>query len=797
MGNQMVSKNDDFQILHIGGKYFKYWPWFILSVILCCGLAFLYIKSTPKTYKRTAAVLINEDSKPDISAVFSGHDDQYNKVKVNVNNEIEAFKSPQLTQEVVKRLRLNINYAKKEGLKKTDLYVLSPIIAAFPNSYEPGPFSFQVELLPDSMVVLSNFVQKGNSVFQSIKTKFNEVTSTPMGNIVISPSLHYSSDQNIMPIDVSKSDINAVAMGFSKALKISLSNKLNTVIDLEMEDVSIQRAEDFLNTMISIYQENWLTEKNQATITTLNIINERIPLIEQELKGIDSRLEQYKSKHLLTDTRDAASLYRKESSEYSGKILEVSNQITIAEYIQTYLNNNNKTANLLPTNTGLNNQAIESSIKQYNDQLLERNRLLVNSGENNPVIMNLNSSLQSLRQSIVQTVDNLITTLNLQLSGLQSQEGKMTVNIASNPGQERQLISIEREQNIKESLYLYLLQKREENEMALIVTKTNSRVISPPLGPMNPVKPQKVRVLLIALLAGIGLPGSIIWGRDAINTTIRDRNDLSALSAPLLGVVPEAKGTGKKGMLLVKENGRGAINESFRIMRTNLDFKLTPDMKVIQFTSMEPGAGKTFMAVNLAMSFALAGKKIVLLDLDLRTATLSRMIEYPELGISNMLSKMVMDERFFIEKDYFYPGFDIIPAGPMPANPSELLMSDHLKTLIEKLKTVYDYVFIDCTPFDLVVDAAIVANLADFSIFVVREKHTDRRKLPELNNIYHSGKLKNMHIALNASKAEMPSEKYNAYYSKKIKPITMLPKSTSDALSEHSGYLTEGARHEK
>jgi capsular exopolysaccharide synthesis family protein len=790
MENQFTPRHEDFQIFNILNKYLKHWPWFALSMILCCGVAFVYIKATPKLYKRTATVLINEDNNPDISAAFS--DRNQDKAKINVNNEIEAFRSPQLTQEVVKRLKLNINYTIKEGLKKRDLYVMSPIIAAFPNSYDPGSFSFQVELLPDSIVVLSDFVQQENRVYQRIKTKLNEVTSTPMGNIVISPSLYYSSDQYRMPIEVSKNDMNAVAVGFSKALNISLSNKLNTVIVLEMEDVSVQRAEDFLNTLISGYKENWLSEKNQATITTLNFITERIPLIEQELKSIDDKMEQYKSKHLLTDTRDAASVYRRESSEYSAKVLEVSNQVTIAEYIQSYLNKNDHTLNLLPTNTGLDHSSIEASIKQYNDQLLERNRLIANSGENNPVIMNLTNSLSFLRQSIIQSVDNLIVTLNMQLSSLQSQESRTAVNIASNPGQEKQLTSIEREQKIKESLYVYLLQKREENELSLFVTQSNSQVISAPSGSIYPVKPQKIKILLIALFAGVALPGSIIWGRDTINTTIRDRNDLSALSVPLLGIVPEARERGKKGMLLVQENGRGAIDESFRIIRTNLDFNRMPDMKVVQFTSLEPGAGKTFMAVNLAMSFALAGKKVVLLDLDLRTATLSRIIEYPELGISNMLSKMVMDERFFIEKDYFYPGFDIIPAGPMPANPSELLMSDHLKILIEKLKTVYDYVFIDCTPFDLVVDAAIVAKLADFSIFVVREKYADRRTLPELENIYRSDKLKNMRIILNASKSEMPSEKYNAYYSKKTKYARLL--SRTSTIFNSSGFLTEGSK---
>ena len=809
MENQLVSRNEDFQLFQIIEKCFKHWSWFVLSVVLCCGIAVLYVKSTQKIFQRTAVVLISDEGKPDISTVFSAREHFRG---TNVKNEIEIFKSPQLTQEVVERLKLNIKYTREDGFREADLYMRSPIIALFPNTLESETFSFQVELLPDSMILLSDFVgdsdisgsnqkgflgfflQKKNDESPSIKTKFHEETVTPIGNIVISPTLYYTPGQYHLPVKVSKNDVNSIASSFLGALSVSLSSKDNTAILLAVEDVSIQRAEDFLNTLIVVYHENWLAEKNKVTLATLTFLDDRIPLIREELKSIDNQLEKFKSRNLVTDTRDAASLYMRESSAYLGRATETNTQLTIANLFRDHLKDNTKTSDPLPTNTGMNHNSLETAINLYNTKLLERNRLIANSSDQAPIIVDLNNSLHLMRQSIIHTVDNLIASLQLQLSSFQTQESKMTGNIASNPSQERQLISIEREQNIKESLYLILLQKREENEMALIETKSNSRVISAPWGSSSPVKPQKFKILLIALFVGFSIPGSIIMGRDTINITVRNKSDLAVLPVPLLGVIPIVKKKRRKEMLLVQENGRGTVIESFRMLRTNLSFICKDNKKVIQFTSLDPGSGKTFMAINLAMSFAISGKKVVLVDLDMRTASLSMLIDYPELGISNMLSKIVTDERYLIEKDYFYEGFDIIPVGPIPANPTELLMNENLEKLIEHLKTKYDYVFIDSTPVDLVADAAIVSQFTDFTVFVVREKFTDRRKLPDIENVYHSGKFKNMYLVLNGSHEIIQSDRYHAYYDNKAKKINMLPRSSANALSRNSGYLTEGTK---
>ncbi|MDR1172423.1 MAG: polysaccharide biosynthesis tyrosine autokinase [Bacteroidales bacterium] len=796
MENQNISQNDEFLINNLWNKYIKYWPWFVLSVLLCCGLAVVYIKSTSKTYKRTATVLVREDNRQDITAAFSNDHRQWGEKNVNVNNEIEAFKSPELIQEVVQRLKLNIGYVMKDGLKQVDLYAQSPVIAEFPNSREGESFSFQIELLPDSVVVLSNFVQKTSTnrkveIKQDIKTKFNEETSTPIGNVIISPSLYYSSGQFQVPVVVTKGSVKNVALWYAKYLTVSLSSKQNTIIVLDMEDVSIQRAEDFLNTLMSVYNESSLAEKNRETKSTLEFLNERIPLIEQELKTIDDRLAQYKSTYKVTDTRVAGSMDMSQSREYSSKALEVNTQINIAGFIRDHLAKNSKTAEMIPE-LGLKNPAIESYISQYNAKLFDRNKLITNGGENNPAIVTLNSELQSLRQSLIHTVDNLITTLNMQMSDFRSQEDRMTSRIASNPVQEKQLLSIEREQNLKADLLLYLLQKRSENEMALTVNTTNSRVISRPSGGMSPVKPNKYIALLIAFFVGVGVPGGVIWGRDSINTSIRDKKDVESLPVPLLGVIPESK---KRGMLLVRDDGKDAVNEAFRILRTNLGLIGMKDAKVIHFTSLESGTGKTFMALNLAMTFAVAGKRVILLDLDLRRATLSRMTGCKPIGISQLLEQQ-LNEDLFIENNYIHAGFDILPAGDKPSKPSELLMSEHLKLLIAKLKAKYDYVFLDSTPANILADATITAQLADLSIFVVREKFTDRRKIAEIKNLYRGGKFRNMHIVLNGSVTENTSDKYHEYDDKNSKNVPLIPKASFHEL-KMSEFLLHDKNHEE
>ena len=410
MKNQYEMKTEDFLIVEMWAKYKRYWPYLFLSVILCCGLAQLRIWTTPKSYRRTASVMINERwNTMDVTAVFD------EKVVLNmsssVKNEVEAFRSPTLVQEVVRRLNLTVDYTYQKKLQTTDLYSRSPIKAIFPTSFDEESFSFRVELLGDSLIILSGFEQKD----LSIQGRLNDTIHTPAGKIVIVPTVHYGMHGDISSIEVSKSSVMDATQNFGGKLGTSLASRENSIVVLEFTDTNTSRAEDFLNMLINVYNEHWLFERNRIVLSASQLLDERLPKILEELRMIEDRLEQYKRQNkLTTNVQSAASFYMKDASDYTGKILETTTQISCAQLIKDYLAKNNNLKSVLPSNSGLTNIAIENDIKQYNELLRRRDGLLTNTSENNHVIIGYNQQLSSMRQAITQAVDNLIGTLEVR-----------------------------------------------------------------------------------------------------------------------------------------------------------------------------------------------------------------------------------------------------------------------------------------------------------------------------------------------------------------------------------------------
>ena len=597
-----------------------------MSVGFCLGIALVYIYISPKSYKRTALVMIRDDSKKsDITSTLG--DKFVVSMSSNVKNEVEAFRSPKLIRDVVVRLNMTTQYKVVRKMKEEYLYNQTPIAALFPDASEDDAFYFQVEIKSNNEVVLSKFKNRGKRIDGYAQGKLNDTIHTPIGKVLLSPTLHFENHQNAVTLAVEKTAIQSTAGAFAKNMSASLVSKDNSIIQLEVISYNISRAEDFLNELIAMYNENWMKEKNIFAENTLKFYNEQLPLVKMELDEFDKQLEQYKSRNPLTNVQSSATILMNQSSDYTGKIIEVNTQLNIAQYLREYLNKNDNITSLLPS--GLNNAAIESQIEQYNTLLRERDGLIANSSERNTAVAERNNRLQSMRQSIAQAIDNQIVTLNTKLMALQSQEERMTRQIASNPVQERQLAIIERERKIKEELYLFMLQKKEDNEMALVTETINTRIISPPAGLDTPVKPQKKLVCLIALFVGVVIPGSIIWGKEGFNVKIRGKGDLDELSVPLLGVISLADNVYLKNGVscIVTETGRDMVNETFRMVRTSMNSTCGKDMKVVMFTSFEPGCGKTFVSLNLAMTFALAGKRIALVDVDMRTATLSKVID--------------------------------------------------------------------------------------------------------------------------------------------------------------------------
>ena len=766
------TNNEFSQILELFKKFLRAWHWFALCVIICIGLAAFYVKTTPKSYLRTAMVMIRDDRKSDFITTLDSR--LLTNLNSNVKNEVEAFQSFTLIQDVVHQLNLTTNYYTQTRFKQVDLYDQTPVIALFPDASENDAFSFQVQLKPDNAVALSDFKSQGNEINLEIQGALNEVIATPVGNVILSQTDYYGSQWYIEPFFISKSRLNSETASFAKKFKATLASRDNSIIKLDITDTNIKRAEDFLKTLIEAYNNSWMTDKNILAESVSQLIEERLTLTKMELDEIDMQLAHFKSQNLLTNVQTAGTLYLNQSNFLATRIMEVRTQISIIQNISNILDRDDGITALLPLNSELTNSAIETQILQYNELLIERDRLLAGSSDRNPQIVAMNSRLQTMRQSIMQSVRNQTTNLNVVLASLREQEAQMTRQIASNPTQERQLLSIERERKTKEDMYLFLLQKREETDMLLVMESSNTRIISQPTGSEFPIKPSSKLIVLIALFLGAGIPGGVIIVKDSLDSSIRSRNDLDDLSIPLLGVIPFAdKFLLRDGELIVCANGRDLHNESFRIIRANLESVCGKDLKTVMFTSLEPYSGKTFTALNLAMTLALAGKRIALLDMDMRNATLSEMISMPTKGICWYLNGVISEVKYIIEKDYFYEDFDVIPVGDIPNNPSELLMSNNLKTLIDNLKDSYDYVFMDCVTMGMVADSTIIGKFADLAVFVVREGYTNRSEINNIEKMDQNGQFQNMALILNDSK----HENFQNYFSKNTRhSLKMLPR---------------------
>lgn len=534
---------------------------------------------------------------------------------------------------------------------------------------------------------------------------------------------------------------------------------------MTFRDVCIQRAEDILNTVIAVYNENWIKDKNQIAVSTSMFINDRLGVIESELGHVDENISTFKSENLLPDVQAASQLYMTERSQAQSQILTLNTQLSMARYIRNYLTAASSRNQLLPANSGLESANIENQISEYNTLQLQRNNLVANSSEQNPLVVDMDESLRSMRRSIVSSVDNLITTLNTQIHSLEKSDQRATERIAANPSQAKYLLSVERQQKVKESLYLFLLQKREENELSQAFTAYNTRVITPPTGSMIPTAPVKKNILLVGFALGLLIPVVIVFLQETLNTRVRGKKDLENLSIPFVGEIPLYGKIRRSGLfrkkvtpltetrVVVKEGSRDVVNEAFRVLRTNLEFVSGENSKgqVILMTSFNPGSGKTFLTVNIAATLAIKGKRVLVIDGDLRRGSTSVYVGSPHHGLSNYLAGKVQRIEDVIVPASETVRFDVLPIGTIPPNPTELLAGERLQTLLTYFRTRYDYILIDCPPIEMVADTHIIGKYADRTIFVVRAGLLERSMLPELEVLYTEHKFKNMAVLLNGT----------------------------------------------
>ncbi|WP_281962412.1 GumC family protein [Bacteroides nordii] len=741
------------------------WKWFVLSLMVTIGVATVYLLRTPAVYTRTASVLIKEDSKgKSVSSDLESFSEfGLFQSGTNVNNGLITFQSPALMTEVVKRLRLDMNYFVPGKFHRQVAYGLTlPVDVTINDLPENESAGFTLKIQPDGTLYLSDFIRNGTDLDEKdVKGSLLDSITTPLGKIIIHTTPNYVKGE-AYTLYVGKSSLYNAVNSCSSNLSVSLNSEKASVIDLSFKDNSTQRAEDVLSMLISVYNENWVKDKNQIAVSTSMFINERLGVIERELGNVDEDISSYKSEHLLPDVQAASSMYMAQSSEANAQILSLNNQLYMTRYIRNYLANDANRTQLLPANSGIESANIESQIAEYNKQLLQRNSLVANSSTENPLVVDMDQALASMRGAIIRSIDNQIVTLNSQIKSLRQTEQQTTSRIAANPTQAKYLLSVERQQKVKEALYLFLLQKREENELSQAFTAYNTRIVTPPHGSMLPTSPVHKNIFMVAFALGLLIPVVIIFMRENMNTRVRGRKDLENLTIPFIGEIPlftrKKKGIlGKKPQevkaVVVKEGNRDIINEAFRVLRTNLEFMTGKDKtsNVIIMTSFNPGSGKSFLTMNIAMSLAIKGKKVLVIDGDLRHASASSYIDSPDKGLSDYLGGRIDNLDEIIVPDPKHKSMDILPVGTIPPNPTELLFDERLKQTIDTVREQYDYVLIDCPPVELVADTQIIEKLADRTIFVVRAGLLERSMLSELEKIYDEKKYKNMSLILNGT----------------------------------------------
>lgn len=739
------------------------WHWFVLSLAVCLGAAVWYLLTTPPVYTRSASILIKDDSKgKSTSGVMEDFADfGMFATSTNVNNEMGTLQSPDLMREVVSRLNLNMDYHTDGRFHRQTVYgeqlPVKTILVDFPAN-QAAAFTMQ---LKDGNVTLFDFKKDEKSIDGSFTGTLNDTISSPVGKIVIQPDSSYEKEEETL-LYVSHVPIQSAVAAYSMNLSVSQNDEKSNIITLTFKDVSTQRAEDVLNTLIAVYNENWVKDKNQIAVSTSMFINDRLGVIEGELGNVDNDISSYKSEHLLPDVQVAASMYMAQANEANASIKELNNQAYMARYIRNYLTDETNRFRLLPASSGIENANISTQISEYNNQLMERNSLVSHSSVKNPLVKEMDASLQALRSALVTSIDNQLVALNAQIKSQQNYSGQVTSQIASNPNQAKYLLSVERQQKVKESLYLYLLQKREENELSQAFTAYNTRIITMPGGSMIPTAPVKKNILLMAFALGLLIPVVVIFMMENMNTVVRGRKDLENLTIPFVGEIPlsfrkkkkfSRQPQEKECVVAVKEKSRNVINEAFRVVRTNLEFMQDKESKsyVIMLTSANPDSGKTFISFNLAASLGIKGKRVLAIDLDLRKGSLSQYAGSPKKGISDYLAGDVKDIKEIIVRPSEDARLEIIPVGTIPPNPTELLFSERLNQSIAELRKEYDYIFIDCPPVEIVADATIISQLVDMTLFIIRAGRLDRSMLPEIERFYTDKKYKNMSLILNGT----------------------------------------------
>lgn len=755
--NNFNSEGVSVSFRDIMGIVVRRWYWFVVSLVVFMLAAVLYLKMQVPAYQRTTVVLVKENNKKggntDLLAVTGGFGGS------GVDNELYMLRTRMILRPVVEKLHLDVNYTMLGGLRDIPKYNDTPFTVNFLT-----PYTSFVALVIEPVTESTYRIVSLNDKECSLTCNYGETVEVGGDKIVVNPVPEYLSAYKGKRIEVTRTSVDIAAQIYQSRISTSLANEKTSLVAIKCVDYHPQRAEDILSTLVDVYNQSILDDKNFVTSSTAQFLDDRLAVISKELGEVEDQLTRFKQDNQLVDLSSSASQYLSESFSARNEALTIETEISVAKSVKDYLATEAKSGRLIPNVSGVGDNTVQSQINSYNEIMLQRNRLLANSGENNVVIKNMDANLEAMRETISGAIDNYISALNVRLASARSLEDRMLSSIRSVPAQEKVALGIMRQQNIKESLYIYLLQKREETALQMAVSETSIRMIENPVGPYEPVSPVKSTFLILALIIGLVLPFGIIILSVIFNTKIRSRREVEeALSLPFIGEIPQAKKTLEDGVLAVSDDAGGPVAEAFRMLRANLSF-LAKDAKVLMFISTLPNEGKTFVSRNLAQTLALSGKRVVLVDTDLRKRTQSILFHVSgNEGLSYYLAGYIDDVRKIIHHKVI-GDIDIVPAGAVPPNPSELLMNERFDTFINELKGLYDYIILDNVPAQAIADAAVVNRVADLTIYVIREGLLDRRALPDIERLKRDKKFKNMSVVLNGCDIKSGSYGYGYGY---------------------------------
>lgn len=751
-------------------KYAIHWPWFLACTLLCMAGAWLYLCYTPSVYNISASVIIKDNDKN--SKASSGMADLedlgfYSSIN-NFDNEVEILQSRTLIKKVVEELDLYISYATKSSFHDIELYKSSPVkVWITPEEAQklPAPARLHLTLQPGNKLNVK--LRIGEEEYNKQFDKLPALLTTPSGTFSFTPkdSATVQSTQEIM---ATVSSPRSVANAYRGALSIEPTSKSTTIAQISVKSTHTQRGMDFINKLVEVYNRDANDDKNEVATKTAEFIDERIKIINGELGTTEQELETFKRDAGLTDLKSDAQLALSENSEYEKKRAENSTQLRLVQFLAGYANNPDHAYEVLPVNVGLTDTGLAELINRYNEMLLERKRLLRSSQENNPVVVNLDASIRAMRSNVLTTINSVQRGLAITQADLERQAGKYAGRITNAPGQERQLVSISRQQEIKAGLYLMLLQKREENAITLASTANNARMVDEALADAIPVSPKGKMIYLVALILGIALPVVVIYIIELLKYKIEGRADVEKItSLPIVGDVPlsEDKGKEESIVIVVHENQNDLMAETFRNVRTNVLYMMRSDEKVILVTSTTTGEGKTFIASNLAVSLALLGKKIVIVGLDIRKPSLNKAfnLSHREQGISQFLANPEhTDLMSLVQVSRINANLSILPGGPIPPNPTELVARESLPQAIDILKKHFDYIILDTAPIGMVTDTLLISRVANASIYVCRADYTHKADYTLINELSEQKKLPNLCTLING--LDMKKKKYGYYY---------------------------------